>query len=307
MTNMENIETHQTELRLCGRTREIKMTKTDFKRSLGATAAAGAFFAITSVQAAMVDLVYGDSGTINGAQFDWTAAQPTGTGNIQPFLRVQADSVEQGYNTSGSWVPFDGKAGPWTHDISFADLQATTVMIGNTSYFKLLLDINQTLNSPLLSLDQLRFYTSPMGSQTTTNISSLGTLRYSFSPGDAVYLDDSRNRGGSGKGDMFAYIPTSVFAGTSSSDFVYLYSHFGNTHATNDGFEEWSQVVAPVPEFSTFFPVIGLVAAVVSSYELRRRNLKEIARNRVFHGLRASQGHGLVTECLRHNSRSDNR
>jgi hypothetical protein len=149
-------------------------------------------------------------------------------------------------------------------------------MVGNTSFFKVLLDINQTSNSPLLSLDQLQFYTSPTGSQTTKDVSSLGTLRYSFSPGDAVYLDYSRNHG-SGSGDMFAYIPTSAFDGTSSSDFVYLYSHFGNTHLSNDGFEEWALVVNPVPEASTFFPVIGLIVAVVSTYELRRRKVKQMA------------------------------
>jgi hypothetical protein len=153
-------------------------------------------------------------------------------------------------------------------------MQSATVMVGNTSYFKLLLDINQTSSHPLLSLDQLQFYTSPTGSQTTTNISSLGTLRYSFSPVDAVYLDASRNRGGSGIGDMFAFIPTSAFAGTPSSDFIYMYCHFGSTYSSNDGFEEWATVVAPVPEASTFFTAIGFVVALFSVHELRRRKLK---------------------------------
>jgi len=251
--------------------------------------AAGALFALTPAQATIVDLIHGDSGAINGALFDFTTAQPTGTGVIQPFLRVQNDPVEQGYNTSGAPVPFDDKAGPWTHDVTFAGLQATTVIVGNTSYFKLLLDINQANSHPLLSLDQLQFYTSPTGSQTTTNVSSLGTLRYSFSPGDAVYLDASRNHG-SGSGDMFAYLPTSAFAGTSSSDFVYLYCHFGNTHPSNDGFEEWSLVVSPVPEASTFFPVIGLVVAVVSTYELRRRKLKQMAREQSFSRVKSEPG-----------------
>jgi hypothetical protein len=255
------------------------MTRDNFTRSM--LVAAGVLFATTSAQATIVDLIHGDSGTINGAQFDWTPEQPTGTGNIQPFLRVQANGVEQGYNTSGTPVPFDDKVGPWTHDVTFANLQATTVIVGNTSYFKLLLDINQSGSHPLLSLDQLQFYTSPTGSQTTTNVSALGTLRYSFSPGDAVYLDASRNHG-SGSGDMFAYLPTSAFAGTNSSDFVYLYSHFGNTYLSNGGFEEWSLVVNPVPEASTFFPVIGLIVAVVSTYELRRRKLKQMAREQSF-------------------------
>jgi hypothetical protein len=60
--------------------------------------------------------------------------------------------------------------------VTFASLQATTVIVGNTSYFKLLLDINQTNSHPLLSLDQLQFYTSPTGSQTTKDVGSLGTL-----------------------------------------------------------------------------------------------------------------------------------
>ena len=117
--------------------KEIRTTRNNLKKSMLAAAllAAGVLFASTPAQAAIVDLINGDSGTINGAQFDWTPEQPTGTGNIQPFLRVQADGVEQGYNTSGTPVPFDDKVGPWTHNVTFADLQSTTVMIGNTSYF----------------------------------------------------------------------------------------------------------------------------------------------------------------------------
>jgi hypothetical protein len=38
---------------------------------------------------------------------------------------------------------------------------------------------------------------------------------------------------------MYAYIPTSDFAGSKTSDFVYLYAHFGNTDASQAGFEEW--------------------------------------------------------------------
>lgn len=264
------------------------MIEHNFKRSMLAAAvvAAGIVFAAGSTQATIVDLINGNSGTINGAQFDWTPEQPTGTGFIRPFLRVQANGIEQGYNTSGAPVPFDDKVGPWTHDVTFADLQSTTVTIGNTSYFKLLLDINQSGsgNHQLLSLDQLQFYTSPIGGQTTNDVGSLGTLRYSFSPGDAVYLDASRNHGG-GSGDMFAYVPTSAFAGTRSSDFVYMYSHFGNTYPSNGGFEEWALVVAPVPEFSTFFPVIGLLVAVFSTHALRRHELKQqTARERSLHG-----------------------
>jgi hypothetical protein len=243
--------------------------------------AAALLLATTPAQAVVVDLINGNSGTINGAQFEFTNGtdgQSTGTGIIDPFLRVQANEVEQGYNTSGTPVPFDDKPGTFTHDITFAQLQTTTVTIGGTDYFKLLLDVNQSGNgnNTFISLDQLQFYTSPTGGQTTTTVSSLGALRYTFSLGDRVDLDASRNPG-SGAGDMFAYIPTLAFAGTNSGDFVYLYCHFGTTWASNDGFEEWA-LVSAIPEASTFFPVIGLLVAVFSTYELRRRKLKQMVR-----------------------------
>src|SRR6267378_1062918 len=149
--------------------------------------AAGALLFATGARATVVDLINGNSGTINGAIFEFTAPQPTGTGIIKPFLRVQADGTEQGYNTSGVTpaAPFDDKAGPWTHNLTFADLMTTAVTINGQNYFKLLLDINEPNGAKsTITLDSLQFYTSAIGSQTTTNVSSLGTLRYSFSPGD---------------------------------------------------------------------------------------------------------------------------
>src|SRR6266446_74699 len=152
MTNMAIIKAWPNRI-LAQKQEKSRMTRDNLKRSIAAAlVAAGVLFAARSAQATIVDLINGDSGIINGAQFDWTPEQPTGTGNIQPFLRVQADGVEQGYNTSGAPVPFDDKVGAWTHDMTFTDLRSTTVMVGNTSFFKVLLDINQTYNSPLLSL-----------------------------------------------------------------------------------------------------------------------------------------------------------
>src|SRR5437763_15915830 len=126
--------------------------------------AAAALVLATGARATVVDLINGDSGTITNsygtATFEFTQPQPTGTGYIQPFLRVQNDPTEQGYNTSGG-TPFDDKAGPWTHDLTFADLMTTAVTIGGQNYFKLMVDINEPGGSKsTLSLDQLQFYTS---------------------------------------------------------------------------------------------------------------------------------------------------
>ena len=246
--------------------------------------AAGSLLFATGARATVVDLINGDSGTITNsygtAIFEFTQPQPTGTGVIQPFLRVQNDPSEQGYNTSGVTpaAPFDDKAGPWTHNLTFADLVTTAVTINGQNYFKLLLDVNEPGGSKsTISLDQLQFYTSATGSLTTTNVSSLGTLRYSFSAGDQVLLDAARNNG-SGSGDMYAFIPVSAFAGTASTDFVYMYCAFGNTSPSEGGFEEWALVVNPIPEASAFFPIIGLLAAVFSTQFVRRRQLQQVSK-----------------------------
>jgi hypothetical protein len=59
---------------------------------------------------------------------------------------------------------------------------------------------------------------------------------------------------GSGSGDMYAYIPTSDFSAAKTSDFVYLYAHFGNRNASQSGFEEALVKVAPIGEMDALFP-----------------------------------------------------
>jgi hypothetical protein len=250
-----------------------------------ATLAVAAIFTSNGAHAAVVDLINGDSGSLTNqygtAIFEFTQPQPTGTGYIQPFLRLQNDPSEQGYNTSGvtPQAPFDDKAGIWTHDLTFADLVTTEVNIAGQLYFKLMLDVNEPNGTKsTITLTDLRFYTSSQGSLTTSDISQLGTLRYAMTPGDQVLLDAARNHG-SGSGDMFAYIPVSAFAGTASTDFVYMYCAFGNAdYQSQGGFEEWSLVVNPIPEASTFFPIIGLLAAVFSTQFVRRRQMAQVSR-----------------------------
>jgi hypothetical protein len=244
-----------------------------------------------AANAAVVDLINGNTGNITTAnygtsRFDYMDQQPTGTGVIDPFLRIQRNGTEQGYNTSGvnPQAPFDDKAGIWTHDLRMSDLDVVT--IGSQTYFKFLLDINEDMGSrnELLSLDRLQIYTTSVGSQTTMAMNNANTvnqtlglqsaqLRYSLDDNVAgidntVNLDYSRNQG-SGSGDMIAYIPTSLFAGAGQNDFVVLYSQFGATYAANtgldtsDGFEEWWVLRSqPIPEPATvlsgLFLMVGL-------------------------------------------------
>jgi hypothetical protein len=206
--------------------------------------ATGLIVTATLAHATVVDLTgTNTTGRINHAQFDWTAEQPTGTGSIQSFLRVQADPTEEGYNTSGG-TPFDDKSGPWTHDIRVSDLEASIVTIGKFQYYTLLLDVNEPGgDKSLISMDRLEFYTSDVGGQTTTDISSLGVLRWSLDgAGDSYVLLDAARNSGSGSGDMYAYIPVTSFAGALPTDFVYMYVRFGDQVGASSagGFEEWS-------------------------------------------------------------------
>jgi hypothetical protein len=257
------------------------MIKPNF--TTAALVAAGMLTLSTAAQATIVDLQHNDSGTITNqygtAEFDYTAQQPTGTGVIRPFLRIQNTPTEQGYNTSGG-TPFDDKAGPWTHDIQFSDLQGTTVLLNGQAYFKIMLDANEPNGAnSTITLDSLKFYTSATGGATTLDINQLGTLRYDLGANNSVLIDASRNHG-SGSGDMFMYIPASAFAGTNANDFVYMYVAMGYSDNTSEGgFEEYSLIrnLTPVPEMSAFFPIIGLIVAVGSTQLLRRRRLARIS------------------------------
>ncbi|MBC2665277.1 hypothetical protein H7F51_07080 [Novosphingobium flavum] len=220
---------------------------------------------------------------LGGALFLTQPAEgSSGTGLIQAFVRLQASGTEDGYNTSGR--PIDGDyelntSLSFTHNLKITDIP--TLEINGTLYYEFRLDINQTNNSPLISLDQLKIYTSTTGSLTAeiTDPAFTGatTPIYNLDTGTnkSVLLDYSL-QAGSGKSDLFVYVPVASFGTTTNNTVVYLYSSFGEIgaidasdglvslsgdtvsdiygdYATNDGFEEWS-VAKQIPgvEFSGY-------------------------------------------------------
>jgi hypothetical protein len=242
--------------------------------SIGAAAAL-----LSTANAAVVQLDRNETEVVNGAIFQFAAPQPTGTGYIDPFLRLHAagnSGTEKGYNTSGRPTAFDELTDPnFTKNILYSDLLTTQVTINGSQYFQLLLDVNEPGGSKsLISLTDLRLYTSSTGSQTTSNIGSLGTLQYNLdSNGDNTVIFDASLNNGSGSGDAYIYIP---FFTAQNSDFVYLYAAFGSAEGdAQAGFEEFALVrnVTPVPELSSFFPIIGLMVAVFATNVLRRRKM----------------------------------
>lgn len=207
---------------------------------------------------------------INGATFDVVGPQPTGTGYIDSFLRVQQKGTEQGYNTDGRPVQFDEKTDPnFTRDLLTTDVP---VVDGYRQFF---LDINEEANASgsLLTLDQVKIFVSNTpGIVDGYSASAGGTLAGATKVYDMdtatkdnwVNLDYTLVGGGSGSGDMVLYVPDTGFSGFK---YVYLYSQFGCVPGSNGkcgsgsntkyqsgaGFEEWwtlspTAPPPPVPE-----------------------------------------------------------
>jgi len=204
----------------------------------------------------IIDLVNNTSGSAPGAQFYQTQQQPTGTGVIDPFVRIQMHGTESGYNTDGNKFQFDEKAGIWTHALPLNSLQ--TVTMNGKSYYQFLLDINETDTTAgrLLSLNEVQIYlgkdgnydknTNPFTSDVGFGTAgALSTKVFDLDSGGVdrtVELDYGLNSG-SGSGDMYMYVEKSLFDAAFAQKgygYVYLYSAFGNPNGSDAGFEEWA-------------------------------------------------------------------
>lgn len=217
----------------------------------------------------------------NGGLFDVVQPHPTGTGVIDSFLRVQQNGTEEAFNSDARPITCDGagcddyKTDPnFTTDLLTADVPIYTDPNTGQLYLTFYLDINEPTGNTqrYLTLDQLTIYgasegglntyTSGATEQNPGTISSSTTgttadLLFDLDSGQDnwINLDYFLVGGGSGYGDMLAYIPVTQ-AFLDSHEYIYLYSQFGCTSAvTNcttsggfsatkryksaDGFEEW--------------------------------------------------------------------
>jgi hypothetical protein len=250
------------------------------KGSIFASLGLAAALVASTANSAVLDLSKQNSGTINGALFEIGSIHPAGTGVFEPFLTIQANGTEQGYNAANN--NFDTKRVPqWNHEIRFSDLQQTT--INGTAYFGFAIDVNEPNGGGKddISLTGLSLYTSAtLQNSTSTNNKgmfngSLGTLRYDIGGNEVYYVDQHR---GSGESDINVYIPVSAFAGTQANDYVYMYQRWGGADSMSEGGFEETRLIAgitPIPELSSFFPIIGLMVAVFATNVLRRRKMAQ--------------------------------
>lgn len=250
------------------------MKTTTVKTILPAAAFAFSLFATNNACAATTfyDLSSGATATINNAIFSTVTFQSSGTGIMDPFVRIQQsqnNTYEAGYNTSLGTPLNDDNS--WNYDLMLSDLQS--VNVNGTDYFVFRLDLNEPRNSNdgQISLNQVQIYgsTSPgalgvtMDSTTGRAVGSFGggaSLVYDMNSnadptGNSVVLDYNLYPQGSGSGDMQLLIPTSLFNGLT---YVIMYSQFGSYPISDGipsdaGFEEWSALkgASVVPEPST--------------------------------------------------------
>lgn len=238
--------------------------------SLGSAASAG-----------QLDLTSGGTGVINGATFSTTEQQPTGSGVIHSFVRISAanqDAVE-GYNTDARPLQFDENTSP-----TFTRSLHLDALVSSNGYYQFLLDINQTSANPNLTLNELQIFLGNSATLTgaTKPDATTGTLSFGTNANlvyDMDALEDSKIQlnyslnSGSGSGDMYAYIPTSLFTGTNK--WVTLYSKFGPLEfANNDGFEEWATIANPnlVPLPAAAWGGMALCGFIGAAKIRRRQN-----------------------------------
>jgi len=208
-----------------------------------------------------------NSGTINGAIFQQWNGQPEGTGVIDPFIRIQANGTESGYNLgiegssndhpkpATAFAPLDDKeigGSAYNHVLLLSTIPV--VNLNGTDYreFSLYLNESGSNTEKLVSLDQIKIFQNTSGTLTDP----LGlTPIYNMDAGtDGTVLLNYKLNGGSGNGDMLMYIPDNLF----TQQYVYLYSSFGASTLitsnnptgdwdTNDGFEEWAVRLGETP------------------------------------------------------------
>jgi hypothetical protein len=209
------------------------------------------------------------SGFIGGVEFIYDKFKASGTGNLDPFIRIQEPGNEQGYNTNVRNIFDDKSPVNYTHSLTYDALGQ------NNGYITFILDIAEGGNNPesLLSLDGLKIFAgqglaneSGVGLDAYGNWVGAGTKLWDMDAGGDQYvkLDDKRGgHPGNGWTDMLLKVPVSVFtnAGVQATDNIILWSRFGLQYAAEgkngdnglgsaNSFEEWAytKTSAPLPD-----------------------------------------------------------
>ncbi len=222
---------------------------TTLNRARAALVGAAVAMAFTNAGAATIDLTsgYAVCGTTNGATVCSAndSDGSTGSGTFPSFVGTNGGRPETFfmYNTTTSPLEAGNQVGngaPQNRDVTLGDFAVTN--LSGVDVFTFVLDINQNRPDPLLSLNHVAIF---MGDGTLSGYdagaNTLGGVAatWAMGSGDRIELDYTL-AAGSGRGDMFLYVPISYFAAFGTDAHLQFYSLFGNPNDNNDGFEEWS-------------------------------------------------------------------
>ena len=218
--------------------------------------------AFTNAGAANIDLTGGynicaatDGATVCSAN---DSSGSTGSGTFPSFVGTNGGRPATFFMYNTTNVTNDGNdvgnGAPKNRDVTLGDFAVTQV--GGVDVFTFVLDINQTNPDPILSLNHVSIF---MGDGSLTDYDAgadtLGGVAATWAmPVDDLITLDYSLAAGSGRGDMFLYVPISFFAGFGVDDHLQLFSSFGNPNNNNDGFEEWSYLSCTQTDAPCFTP-----------------------------------------------------
>jgi hypothetical protein len=224
-------------------------TTSRLKRTRSTLVGAAVALAFANASASTIDLTGGynicamtDGATVCSAN---DASGSTGSGTFPEFVGTaggRPDSFFM-YNTTTNPLEAGNEVGNGINqnrDVTLGDFAVTER--DGVDVFTFVLDINQLRPDSLLSLNHISIFMGD-GSLTGYNpiADTLGGVAATWSmPADDTIELDYSLAAGSGRGDMFLYLPISFFTAFGTDAHLQMYSAFGSPNNNNDGFEEWS-------------------------------------------------------------------
>jgi hypothetical protein len=235
---------------------------TSLTRIGAALVGAAALLASVNASAATIDLTsgYNVCASTNGATVCSAKDSDgsTGSGTFPEFVGTNGGRPDTFFMYNTTTNPLEagnqvGNGANQNRDVTLGDFAVTNV--GGTDVFTFVLDINQINTDPewLLSLDHVSIFMGD-GSLTGYNAGAdtLGgtSATWAMTAADVILLNYNL-AAGSGRGDLFLYVPVSLFAGFGTDSHLQMFSSFGGTNVNNDGFEEWSYLSCTQDKRST--------------------------------------------------------
>jgi hypothetical protein len=209
------------------------------KRVLLLVAAVCVLLLPSPAQAVPLDCSLGCADFYAGAIWVTSELAPTGTGVLEPFLRIHNSPTEDGHNTGADSQDFlnDEVGGTWTHEVLVSSM-TNVVLFQGITWFEFILDLGEPPPTSQISLDELQLCTGGVDEVQANGCPDTPFYDLDAGGDSKVILDYDLFGNGNGKADLYFYIPT---AGVLDGDaYFYLYALMGLDPNADGSFEEFS-------------------------------------------------------------------